>query len=355
MTPSKDADIDDALEDTGAETDRESDGSGDAGVFEDAKGGEARVEEDAAKTSEWRIPSHFLLLGAMALRIFPVTLPAPSPMWTSAVIAGTVWSNELDEISGIAIDASAPEHIWAHNDSGDRPRLFILDLSGNLEAEVRLDGMTPYDPEDLTVGPCAPGDASRCLFFADIGDNRHARTFVTIARIRLPATLTPYPKAVQVDHLMHLSYPEGPHDAESLASHPRSGKLHIVQKTKNGKSEVFEIPEAAYKKHDAPIMLEKIAEVRFRHASVSGRLATAADYSPDGKCFSVRTYVQIHTWCHDDANTPLQTLLARERDTVRPPATFQSEALTYAPDNKTLYTTSERWPAPIITLHRQTE
>lgn len=309
-------------------------------------------EEENTRPSEWRIPSHFLLLGAMALRLFPFTMPAPSPIWGDAEIVGTVWSRELDEISGIAIDPAHPDLIWAHNDSGDRPRIFLLGPDGELRAEVRLEKTYPYDAEDLTIGPCSPGERARCLFLADIGDNRHARNFVVVSRIPLPKSLTPYPKSLEVDHNMILSYPKGPHDAESLAIHPVSGQLYVVHKTKSGESAIFRVPPAAHEKHKEPILLEKIGSVTFEHPSVSGRLATAADYSPDGKCFTIRTYVQIHTWCSSDVMTPLETLLRGERDTVRPPATFQSEALTYAPDGESLLTTSERWPAPLIRLHR---
>jgi hypothetical protein len=314
--------------------------------------GERTREEERERPREWRIPSHFLLLGAMAMRVLPLTLPSTSPLWDRAEVVGTVWSNELDEISGIAIDPDQPDFIWAHNDSGDRPRVFLLDTEGGLQAEVRLEKTYPYDAEDLTIGPCEPGAIKRCLFLADIGDNRHVRNFVVISRIPLPRSLTPRPKSLVVDHNMVLAYPDGPHDAESLAIHPKTGQLYLVHKTKNGESDVFQVPRKAYEKHKEPISLEKIGAVTFEHSSVSGRLATAADYSPDGRCFTIRTYVQIHTWCSDSEETPLETLLKGARDTVRPPATFQSEALTYSPDGETLYTTSERWPAPLIRLHR---
>lgn len=86
----------------------------------------------------------------------------------------------LTEISGLAM-ASTPGVLWMHNDSGAGPTLFAVDIdSGALLATVTLTVEFAWDWEDMAAGPCEFGDADRCLYVGDVGDNAEARTAIGV-------------------------------------------------------------------------------------------------------------------------------------------------------------------------------
>ena len=64
----------------------------------------------------------------------PPVLSAPQPELSTLI---DLQASELTESSGIA---ELNGQLWTHNDSGDQPRLFAFDLSGQLLAQVTVSG-----------------------------------------------------------------------------------------------------------------------------------------------------------------------------------------------------------------------
>lgn len=83
----------------------------------------------------------------------------------------------MEEISGLAFDG---QHLWAHNDSGDGPRIYRFDGQGRYLGRVRFRGAEARDWEDMTSD-------GQHLFVADCGNNRGNRRDLTIYRTPLPA------------------------------------------------------------------------------------------------------------------------------------------------------------------------
>jgi hypothetical protein len=161
----------------------------------------------------------------------------------------------LTELSGLAASRLRPGVFYAHNDSGDGPRIFALTLEGALVSEHELTGAKAEDWEDIAAGPCAAG---RCLFVADIGDNQRKRPEVVIYRVDEAALASPQGKAVPAEGLRAV-YPDGPHDAETLLADPTSGDLFVITKEESGPSLVFRLPAAA--STEAPTTLELAAQL----------------------------------------------------------------------------------------------
>ena len=57
---------------------------------------------------------------------------------------------------------------WAHNDSGDVPRIFAIDRSGALRATVAVNVPAAVDWEDIAID-------GKTIYIGDIGDNGAAR------------------------------------------------------------------------------------------------------------------------------------------------------------------------------------
>ncbi|MGF1596370.1 MAG: hypothetical protein ACFCVK_05480 [Acidimicrobiales bacterium] len=149
-----------------------------------------------------------------------------------AKTVATVDEPELTELSGLVASRRHPGTVWATNDSGDRARLFALDLrpatsgatSGSVgvgAVDIDLDGIDPVDVEDLA------SDGDR-LYVADIGDNDAVRSEIRVYRLAEPD-----PEGAGTAggvETFRFRYPDGPRDAEALFVDPVSGDLIIIDK-----------------------------------------------------------------------------------------------------------------------------
>ena len=294
-----------------------------------------------------------MLLFGMLASTFPMQMPSKtSTYWHNASTQGMLTASELDEVSGITSSQLGP-YLWAHNDSGDAARMFLLDHAGNLIHTANLEGLKAYDNEDLTRGPCAPDDlASYCLFLADMGDNRHKRELIVVHKLQefmdhnnnLPS-LKPISK-------MLLRYPTHKgQDAEAIMSHPITGDLYILDKSRSGESNLYKVPREAHNKQTKKKLhdLELIAPVRINHSSSSGQLVTSGEFSAHGQCLILRTYLEVLTYCKQPEHSWTHAL-AQPPDRFITPAMLQSEAIAVDPNTHDLWITSERLYSPIIKL-----
>lgn len=156
----------------------------------------------------------------------PVAVAAqPCQQWTDAVRVGEL-PPQVRESSGIAASAAFPDRLYHVNDSGDSGRFFLTNLDGSGLRAVRIAGFRSVDTEALGLGPC-PGPPKRsCVYVGDIGDNRRRRKTIEVVVIEEAHSFT---DPVQPTARLTLRYPDGPHDAESMAVHP-NGALYILTK-----------------------------------------------------------------------------------------------------------------------------
>jgi len=147
----------------------------------------------------------------------------------------------LVEASGLVASRRAPGALWLHNDSGDRPRLFLAGPTGAALGIVPVEGATAVDWEDLAIGPCASGS---CLFVADLGDNARRRASYAVYRLPEPADAR---AAVQAEALT-VTYDDGAHDAEALLVHPETGAITVVEKRPAGPAGIYDLVGATLTK-----------------------------------------------------------------------------------------------------------
>lgn len=141
----------------------------------------------------------------------------------------------VTESSGVASASWADNVIWAHNDSGDEPRFFAVDTATCAVREVYdLVGARAVDWEDMAR-------SGTTLHLGDIGDNDARRASVTVYDAPEPARDAP-PGPVVPSATRVLTYPDGPHDAESLFVDPATGRLAVVTKAAPGETAVYLAP-----------------------------------------------------------------------------------------------------------------
>ncbi len=276
----------------------------------------------------------------------PPPLPA-SPLFQAACngdlqgnVAGSVESTALTETSGAAASRANPGVLWAHNDSGDTPRVFAMTSSGHHLSWFQLAGASAVDWEDMAIGP-GPQPGQSYLYLADIGDNNHVRTSIVVYRVPEPAINTQQPPAegqtLANVTAFTMQYPDGPHDAEALAVDPASGDLVIVTKEISGQAGVYSHQASA-----ASSTLDRKSPISLG----AGTLVTGAGATPDGTAVVLRTYTSVLVFPHAPS-TPLDEAFGFGSCDGASAAEPQGEAIAVTPDGRGYVTISEGAQPPI--------
>ena len=244
--------------------------------------------------------------------------------------AGTVDSSDVDEASGIVSSALNQGVFWIHNDSGDTARAFAVSREGKLLATLAFDTVKPVDIEDVAIEDAS--GSSSFLYFGDIGDNDETRTEVTIHRVAEPkldggegAQLT------ATSEKMTVTYPDGPHNAETLLFDPTTKDLLIATKRKGGPSEIHRV---------GPFAAGRAAKTE-KIATVDIDLATGGEISRDGRYIAIRNYsTSAFVWVRAPGES-ISDALARPPCKLPVASEDQGEAFAFTSDGKGYVTTTE--------------
>jgi len=183
----------------------------------------------------------------------------------------------ISEASGAAVSRRVPGRLWTHNDSGE-PILFALDDRGAVSGQLRITGATVEDWEAVATAPCGSGS---CLYIGDIGDNDTSRDHVTVYRVPEPEAGADTSAAAEA---FHGTYPDGPHDAETLLVAP-DGRVHIVTKGNTGAVALYRFP--ADLRAGSTMKLERVGK-KAGKADRDSRITDGA-ISPDGRWAVLRS------------------------------------------------------------------
>jgi len=268
---------------------------------------------------------------------------------------GTVRDPAIGESSGLAASRRNPGLLWTHNDSGDDPLVFCLDLQGRSCGVWQVTGADAWDWEDMAAGP-GPKAGEPYLYLGDIGDNLDQRDEIIVYRIPEPVaggggsvSTKGSPATTAAAEALRLQFPDGPHNAEALLVHPSTGDIYVVSK---------EAQSAKVYKAAAPLVPSKVAmmiqvgTIRLGTGSRGLETITGADISPDGRRVAVSTYAQGYELelpegeVFDDiwAQRPIPVVLG-----PRP----QGEAVAYRLDGRALLTSSEIVPWTLQQVERR--
>ncbi|RMB83285.1 WD40 repeat domain-containing protein [Streptomyces shenzhenensis] len=229
----------------------------------------------------------------------------------------TIKDPRITESSGLAASRRHPGIYWTHNDSDDGPYLYAVDgATGRTVATVTLSGIgSPRDVEAISIGP------GNQIYVGDIGDNLDGSwPYVWIYRLPEPAELTD--RTIRATQYV-VKYADGARNAESLAVHPKTGRVYLIDKKEDG-GHLYEGPEQL--SASGTNVFEPIAPVDL--------WATDAAFSPDGRQLAVRGYFGgiLYDWNGSDI---------RRRDRLDVPLQRQGESVTYSADGTKLLYGSE--------------
>ena len=255
-----------------------------------------------------------------AAALLAVVATVPAGPAARADDAGAVPSRVLCAFQGDDVFESSGlvdrgERLFTMNDSGDDAVVYGVDARTG-ETVSR----TTYADDVDDVEGLAPG-ADGTVWAGDIGDNKEDRDDVAVYRVRPDDGEQAAPRFV-------LTYPDGPHDAETLLVQPRTEQVFVVSKTALGAT-VYAAPRDLREEGSTnPLRV-------FAH--VDGLLSDGA-FFPNGRYVVLRTY----------GTATVYTFPGFEKvGTVPLPKQEQGEGIAVGADGRVLLS-SEGTGAPVL-------
>lgn len=189
----------------------------------------------------------------------------------------------ITESSGLAASYLYPDCVWVHNDSGDKPRLFLVDANGKTKAVVKIDDAENVDWEDMCSFKI---DDQPWLLIGDIGDNSRKRgdkspkcRLYLLHEPVIPNTNVASSIEVKQTIRITFEYDDGPEDCEGVAVDTERQEILLLTKSLPQKCGLYSIPldlKDSKQKHKAK-----------RIASPFIPFATALDISPDDRTMAI--------------------------------------------------------------------
>ena len=209
---------------------------------------------------------------------------------------GSIEGRRMREASGVAVSRTYPGVLWTHNDSGDGPFIFAMNLEGRLLATFDVRGARARDWEDIALGPC-PDMPGSCLYIADTGDNGRSRDHASIYIVPEPDPATGTPDSIvktERSQRVNFRYQDGrSYDVEAIAVAP-DGEITLISKGRRSGSGIVEFrirTEALLEDEPRAEIVSRLPIVPVRHL---GRWVTGAAISPSGERLVVRTYTELY-------------------------------------------------------------
>jgi hypothetical protein len=234
--------------------------------------------------------------------------------WKDAVRIGEL-ELELREASGMAVSRQFPGRVYHINDSGDTGKFYITGMDGKDTRGVSVMGFDPQDTEALSLGPCGSNRRGSCLYLGDIGDNDANRKSIEVVVVD---ELKDFSQAVRPRIRLKLRYPDGPHDAESLAVHP-NGTIFLL--TKERPARLFKASPNVPQQTLVPVTTLD-----------PGGKPTDMAISDDGTRLLVLTYTDAVEYSID----------FKQQEKIRLNFLQQQESVAYLPGSRSFVYTTER-------------
>lgn len=252
---------------------------------------------------------------------------------------------EINEISGVASSYSNPGTFWVHNDSGDTPRIFLVDQAGTTLTQGTVTGATANDWEDIASFQL---NGKNYLIIADIGDNASTRTQYSLYIIEEPnySSGGANPSAYPIQRRINFTYDTGAQNCESLAVDVESGKILLVSKTSYGGSlkirYVHELP-LSVDSGTVTLVAQKIQEF-----GTIAEATTGMDISNNGRYAIIHTVLDGNFEFTRNTGETWAQAFAKEPRRIGIPEDRGFEAICYGTNGIDLYLMKEGLNSPIL-------
>ncbi|MEJ7623490.1 MAG: hypothetical protein WKF34_05820 [Pyrinomonadaceae bacterium] len=275
--------------------------------------------------------------------------------YESPRIVGQLSSDEITESSGLAASPCQPGVFWTHNDSGDGPYLYALDVSGKNLGVWKVTGAENIDWEDMAATRTVKG----CfLYIGEIGNTEKLeRSIHTIYRVPEPlAAAQNGPDRTRRNasdtepaQAMQFKYPDGKHDAEALIVHPGTEAIYVLTKKHSLRAGVYKIAVG----FQAGGVMSAARITYLAVPAVPNGLLTGASISPDHRRVIVCDYTAAYELTLPDGVADFDQIWNQQPVPVALGSRKQGEAITYSADGQSIFATSEKKNSPLIEIKRK--
>lgn len=293
---------------------------------------------------------------ARAAALFATLVAAwPGTGRADSSLEALILDPDVSEISGMT---QSPRHdalLWVVNDSHNPNRIYALGKSGRVLADYAVEGVPNTDWEDLTAFEL---DGKSWLAIADTGDNGGLRSHIELVVIEEPAVRQgAFRQSVKPAWRMRIRWPDGPRDCEAVAVDTQRREVLLMSK-KRVPPQLFRVPLEPTR-GQRTLLAEQVAVAGTIPQPTPGELAThpqsgryrahvtSMALSHDGATLVVLTYRDAYAF-RRRGDEPWSRALARPPRALGVPFLVQAESLTFAPDGRAVYVTSEKLPAPLV-------
>ncbi|RAJ87603.1 hypothetical protein CLV59_101363 [Chitinophaga dinghuensis] len=275
----------------------------------------------------------FLTIAAL----FSLTLSAAAQDVSTEkpVMLGKIDNDKLDEASGIASSVPLKGYFWTHNDSGNKPDVFLINSNAHVVSVLRIENASNKDWEDIAEG-IGPEKGKSYVYVGDIGDNAGMRNHIKIYRFLEPTTV-PAAKATVTADVLKLEYPDKPKDAESLMIDPISKNIYIISKRQKS-VHLYKTP-LLFKNGDHAVLKELL--------TLPFTWVTSGDISKDGHHIVIKTLTTVYYW-HRNTGETVEQAMARPGKQLPYIPEKQGEGITITTNNDGYVTISEGNASPVF-------
>jgi len=292
-----------------------------------------------------------------AFILFLITACEPKESVDALIMqTGTIRNTALNEASGMQASRLTAGVFFLHNDDG-RPQVYAMDMTGASLGSFRINNAKNRDWEDITIVPSAFGPL---LLLADIGDNesKYRNVVFNFVKEPVPGSNGKYAGSYPLLHTIHLTYPDGARDAESIAFDPSSDTIYIISK-RDKPARLYSISlQRALETEQGELQFRgELARLRPPDSKDFSRFGrregqwiaqpTGLDISTDGKQAAVISYRSIYIFKREENENWPSAFARKPVEFVGPPSR-QEEAIAYAADSSSIMITTEGVPAPVF-------
>lgn len=192
---------------------------------------------------------------------------------------------KINESSGLAISRNHPRCVWIHNDSGDKPILYLVGYDGETKAVVKVTQAEAFDWEDMCSFEV---DGQAWLLVADIGDNLAQRNrkkrvcrLYLIKEPKIPRANGLPTISWPVQSSISFEYEDGSHNCESIAVDTSRKEILLLTKATPINCGLYRLP-LTLTQSDNIVTAKRIA-------SPFVLFATGMDISPDNSTLAICT------------------------------------------------------------------
>lgn len=238
--------------------------------------------------------------------------------------------SKLAEASGMVASRTNTGLFWIINDSGNDPKLYLINEKGATVHSYWIDGVINTDWEDLSIYQDKSSEKTQ-LFVGDIGDNLAVRECIKVLAFEEPTFKNSDDTIISTYNTYLFKYEDSARDAETLMVDPSTSKMYIISKREKNVV-IYEAPTQ---------LIDKDTMILSHKGNLPFHNITSGDISFDGSEILLKNYNAIFYWNKAEGETFVQAI-SKDHELLNYKPEPQGESICWGMEKDGFFTLSER-------------